>query len=143
MLERSISYDAAIQLIRRRLQGDRSPDRAREVLIMEALASGEVPMEPVFVPFAAKRYGYDSLVAWLDRNYPAASAPKTETPRWAREPVIAKMKEFYPPDGIRPKGVSIAALTKRINRQPEFQGNPVIEDTVRLADFEIKAALKK
>jgi hypothetical protein len=109
---------------------------------MEALASGEVPMEPVFVPFAAKRYGYDSLVAWLDRNYPAASAPKTETPRWAREPVIAKMKEFYPPDGIRPKGVSIAALTKRINRQPEFQGSPVI-DTVRLADFEIKAALKK
>ena len=68
MLERSISYDAAIQLIRRRLQGDRSPDRALEVLIMEALASGEVPMEPVFVPFAAKRYGYDSLVAcklWL------------------------------------------------------------------------------
>jgi hypothetical protein len=46
MLERSISYDAAIQLIRRRLQGDRSRDRAREVLIMEALASGEVPMEP-------------------------------------------------------------------------------------------------
>jgi hypothetical protein len=58
-------------------------------------------------------------------------------------PVIAKMKELYPPDGIRPKGVSIAALTKRINRQPEFQGNPVIEDTVRLADFEIKTALKK
>ena len=53
------------------------------------------------------------------------------------------MNEFYPPDGIRPKGVSIARLTKRINRQPEFQGNPVIEDTVRLADFEIKAALKK
>jgi hypothetical protein len=24
-------------------------------------------------------------------------------------PVIAKMKEFYPPDGIRPKGVSISS----------------------------------
>jgi hypothetical protein len=51
-------------------------------------------------------------------NYPAASAT-----RWAREPEIAKMKEFYSPDGIRPKGVAIAALTKRINRSsPNFQG---------------------
>ena len=70
---------------------------------------------------------------------PATSQPK---PRWAREPVIRKMKEFYPPDGIRPKHVSIAALTKRINGQPEFGGNPVSEDTVRLADLEIKDAQK-
>jgi hypothetical protein len=73
------------------------------------------------------------------RPAPATSQPK---PRWAREPVIAKMKEFYPPDGIRPNGVSIARLTKRINGQPEFQGNPVSEDTVRLADLEIKDAQK-
>jgi hypothetical protein len=69
-------------------------------------------------------------------------ATEAETTRWAREPVIAKMKEFYPPNGIRPKGLSIAALTKRINRQPEFQGKTVSEDTVRLADFEIKAAFE-
>jgi hypothetical protein len=70
-------------------------------------------------------------------------AAETETTRWQREPVIATMKKLYPPDGIRSKGISIAVLTTRINREPEFQGKKVSEDTVRLADIEIKAALKK
>jgi len=53
------------------------------------------------------------------------------------------MKTIYSPDGSRPKGVSIAVLTKRINKLPEFKEDKVSEDTVRLADLEIKAALKK
>ena len=53
------------------------------------------------------------------------------------------IKSFYPPDGIRPKGVSIAALTRRINKLPEFKDDEVSEDTVGRADNEIKAARKK
>jgi hypothetical protein len=53
------------------------------------------------------------------------------------------IKTLYPPDGIRPKGVSIAMLTNRINKRPEFKAGEVSEDTVRLADKEIKAAHKK
>jgi len=53
------------------------------------------------------------------------------------------MKEFYSPHGIRPTSVSIQALTDRINRHKEFQGNQVSHDTVRLADIEIKAAPQK
>jgi hypothetical protein len=66
-----------------------------------------------------------------------------ESTRGQREPAIVVMKRFYPPDGRRPRGVSIAALTKRINREPEFKDRNVSEDTVRLADFDIKGALKK
>jgi hypothetical protein len=68
---------------------------------------------------------------------------KAEHTRWQRDRVIAVMKEFYSPHGIRPKGVSIKRLTDRINRLSEFKENRVSEDTVRLADFEIKAPLKK
>jgi hypothetical protein len=67
----------------------------------------------------------------------------TETTRWQREPVIAVIKRFYPPDGVRPKGVSIKALTDRINREPEFRDKQVSEDTVDRADKEIRAVLKK
>jgi|SRR5262249_5069424 len=68
---------------------------------------------------------------------------KAETTRWQREPVIAAIKKLYPPDGVRPKGISIAMLTKRINKEPEFQDRTVSEDTVRLADIEIKDPRKK
>ena len=60
--------------------------------------------------------------------------------RGKRDPVIERMKTFYPLDGIHPKSVSIEALTKRINKLPEFKENQVSEDTVRLADIEIKEA---
>jgi hypothetical protein len=77
---------------------------------------------------------------------PEESPPRpaeAEATRWQRDPVIGKMKQFYPPDGIRPKGVSIAGLRTRINNEPEFKGRPVSEDTVRLADIEIRTARKK
>jgi hypothetical protein len=67
---------------------------------------------------------------------------RAEFTRWQREPTIEAMKDFYPPHGLRPKGVSIAALTNRINKRPEFKENQVSEDTVRLADKEIKASQK-
>jgi len=69
--------------------------------------------------------------------------PAAEHTRWQRDRVIAVMKEFYSPHGIRPTSVSIQALTDRINRHKEFQGNQVSHDTVRLADIEIKAAPQK
>ena len=55
------------------------------------------------------------------------------------------MKEFYAPDGIHPKGVSIAKLTERINKEPEFQGKgkSVNENTVRNADIYLRANLPK
>jgi len=72
-----------------------------------------------------------------------SAADDIESTRWQREPVIRVMKRFYPLDGVRPKGVSIARLTARINREPEFRDKNVSEDTVRLADIDIKDALKK
>jgi hypothetical protein len=68
---------------------------------------------------------------------------KAESTRWQRDRTIEAIRSLYPPDGIHPKGVSIASLTKRINKLPEFKGDEVSEDTVRLADIEIKAAHKK
>jgi hypothetical protein len=73
----------------------------------------------------------------------APPEPEPEHTRWQRDRTIEAMKALHPPYGIRPKGTSIQALTNRINKLPEFQGNQVSDDTVRLADIEIKAALKK
>jgi hypothetical protein len=74
---------------------------------------------------------------------PESELTKAKHTRWQRDRVIAAMKEFYSPHGIRPNGVSIKRLTDRINRLSEFKENQVSEDTVRLADSEIKAPLKK
>jgi hypothetical protein len=71
---------------------------------------------------------------------PEPELVKAEHTRWQRDRTIEAIRSLYPPDGIRPKGVSIAALTKRINKLLEFKGGDVSEDTVRLADIEIKAA---
>jgi hypothetical protein len=68
---------------------------------------------------------------------------ETETTRWAREPVIAVAKRLFPPDGKRPKGMSISRLTKRFNKEPEFKENEVSEDTVDRAFKDIEAALQK
>jgi hypothetical protein len=72
----------------------------------------------------------------------AEAAPSKPT-RWQRDRTINAIKSFYPLDGIRPKGVSIAALTKRINKLSEFEGDEVSQDTVARADLEIKAAARK
>ena len=69
--------------------------------------------------------------------------PEPESTRWQRDRTIAAIKTLHPPDGIRPKGVSIAALTNRINKLPEFKENQISEDTVGRALEDIKAALKK
>lgn len=63
--------------------------------------------------------------------------------RWKRDRTIIAMKGLHPPHGIRPPGVSIRQLTKRINKLPEFKDETVSEDTVRNAEIEIKAALEK
>jgi hypothetical protein len=68
---------------------------------------------------------------------------ETESTRWQRDRTIAAIKTIYPPDGIRPEGVSIAALTNRINRLPGFKDLKVSEDTVGRADIELKTALGK
>lgn len=74
---------------------------------------------------------------------PDSELARAEPTRWQRDRTIEAIKALHPPDGIRPKGVSIATLTIRINKLPEFKENRVSEDTVRLADMEIKAALEK
>ena len=74
---------------------------------------------------------------------PKPKRAKAEPTRAKRDPVIEGIKALYPLDGIHPKSVSIAALTRRINKLPEFKENPVSEDTVGRADEEIKAARKK
>ena len=74
---------------------------------------------------------------------PEPKPTEVERTRWQRDDVIRAMKTLYPPDGIRPRGVSIAAVTKRIKTLPEFKEKQVSEDTVRLADLEIKVARKK
>jgi hypothetical protein len=74
---------------------------------------------------------------------PEPERARAEPTRWQRDRTIEVIKTLYPPDGIRPKGVSIAMLTNRINKRPEFKAGEVSEDTVRLADKEIKAAHKK
>ena len=76
--------------------------------------------------------------------------PKTEPPPscWPRpsphgaqrDRTINAIKSLYPPDGIHPKSVSIAALTRRINKLPEFEDDKVSEDTVGRAAIEIKEA---
>jgi hypothetical protein len=68
---------------------------------------------------------------------------EAEHTRWQRDRTIEAMKTLLPPDGIRPKGMSIKKLTDRINKLSEFKEDKVSEDTVRLAHIEIKAALKK
>ena len=74
---------------------------------------------------------------------PKPELAKAEPTRGQRDRTIEAIKSFYPPDGIRPKGVSIAALTRRINKLSEFKDDEVSEDTVGRADNEIKAARKK
>jgi hypothetical protein len=74
---------------------------------------------------------------------PKPKRAKAVSTRGKRDPVIEMMKAFYPLDGIRPKSVSIAALTKRINKLSEFKENPVSEDTVERADKELQAGRKK
>jgi hypothetical protein len=92
----------------------------------------------------------DRQLPAADESEPAARAEEsmpelaeTEHTRWQRDRTIEAMKTLLPPDGIRPKGMSIKGLTDRINKLEEFQENKVSEDTVRLADTEIKDPLKK
>jgi hypothetical protein len=113
--------------------GSAAPDDAERAV--EKMAPGPASAAPLPAPPAG--------AAELLPKSRSEDTAETETTRWQREPVIATMKKLYPPDGVRPKGISIAVLTTRINREPEFQGKKVSEDTVRLADIEIKAALKK
>jgi hypothetical protein len=68
---------------------------------------------------------------------------RAESTRWQRDRTIEAIKALYPPDGIRPKGVSIAMLTDRINKRSEFKEDQVSEDTVGRALEDIKATLKK
>jgi hypothetical protein len=68
---------------------------------------------------------------------------EVEPTRWQRDRTIEAIKTLHPPDGIRPKGVSIATLTNRINKLPEFKENQISEDTVGRALEDIKAARKK
>jgi hypothetical protein len=70
-------------------------------------------------------------------------AAETETTRGQREPAIAVAKRLFPPHGRRPKGNSIAKLTKRFNNEPEFKEKNVSEDTVDRAFKDIAAALQK
>jgi hypothetical protein len=110
------------------------------------------PHEPVSEASEAPRY-IERYSDWVKRAFPAPD-PATDKPaqldesplqeeeaagaertRWQRDRLIPKMKEFYR-DGIRPKGISIARWTKSIKTDPEFQD--VSEDTVRLADLELK-----
>jgi hypothetical protein len=74
---------------------------------------------------------------------PKPKRAKAASTRWQREHTIEVIKMLLPPDGIRPKGVSIATLTNRINKFPEFKENRVSEDTVGRALKDIKAARKK
>src|SRR5262249_20132152 len=74
---------------------------------------------------------------------PELERVKAEHTRWQRDRVIEAIKALLPLDGSRPKGMSIQALTNRINRLPEFQGNQVSDDTVGRALEEIEAAHKK
>jgi hypothetical protein len=90
-------------------------------------------------------YGIEVDAAALRRACPRPTAPeaKAEPTRGQRDRTINAIKSLYPPDGIRPKDVSIAALTRRINKLPDFETDEVSEDTVGRADREIKAARKK
>jgi hypothetical protein len=62
MAEPWLTYDQAIELVRGRLRGDRSRERALDVL-RAALITGEIPMEPAELGLPFKRYGYGALVA--------------------------------------------------------------------------------
>jgi hypothetical protein len=73
----------------------------------------------------------------------AEDAAETEATRWQREPVIALIKKYWPPHGIRPNGVTIAMVTNRLNNEPEFKSKSVSEDTVGRAFRDIKAAREK
>jgi hypothetical protein len=73
---------------------------------------------------------------------PESELAKAEHTRWQRDRTIEAIKALHPPDGIRPKGTSIQALTNRINKLPDFQENRVSPDTVRLADIEITAEVE-
>jgi hypothetical protein len=71
---------------------------------------------------------------------PKPELAKAESIRWQRDRAINAIKTLHPPDGIRPKTVSIAALTERINKLTEFKADKVSADTVGRADIEIKEA---
>ena len=74
---------------------------------------------------------------------PEHELARAEPTRWQRDRTIEAIKTLYPPDGIRPKGVSIAMLTNRINKLPEFKENQISEDTVGRALADIKVAPEK
>jgi len=101
------------------------------------------PQELLHQPPSARSPGGDRPVNARSPGEPEPELAKAEHTRYQRDRTIAAMKTHYPEDGIRPRGMSIKKLTDRINKLPEFQEGKVSEDTVRLADREIKAALKK
>ena len=84
----------------------------------------------------------------LERRFPRSSIEKTEpaeaveATQYQRVRTVAALKELYPPDGTRQKGVSIKMVTERINKLPQFKTVPVSEDTVRRAFRDIKADLE-
>jgi hypothetical protein len=89
------------------------------------------PVEPVAL---------DSLPTDIE---PATALEPELATRRQRDRTIEAIKTLYPPNGIRPKDVSIAMLTNRINKLPEFKENRVSEDTVGRALQDIKVALEK
>jgi hypothetical protein len=106
----------------------------------------------LFPPHGRRPKGYS--IAWLKKHH-FDNAPEFQGKPVSEDTigrafkdidvalVIEVAKRFFPPDGRRPNG-TIAALTKRIDKEPEFQGGrPVSKDTVDRAFKDIDAALEK
>jgi hypothetical protein len=98
--------------------------------------------DPAPVSASAADVG-DQVGAVTSGDTEAPPEPEPEYTRWQRDRTIEAIKTLHPPHGIRPKGTSIQALTNRINKLPEFQGNQVSDDTVGRALKDIETAPEK
>jgi hypothetical protein len=108
-------------------------------------AEGSPPLarEAAVAPTSDAKVEPEGLPSATQQSVAKPAPERAEATRWQRERAKAAMKTLYPPHGIHPEGVSIQAVTNRINRLEDFQEDKVSHDTVRLADIEIKTALEK
>jgi len=127
--------------------------RPKPLIAREPAAPAEPPPEPAIaetgeIPATVGRAPEPAPHTEPPQVEPEPPPPEPQLVRakpthWQRDRTIEAIKTLHPPDGIRPKGVSITALTNRINKLPQFKENRVSEDTVGRALKDIKTARGK
>jgi hypothetical protein len=66
------------------------------------------------------------------KQEPTPSKSRLAAPGWAQKPVISKLREAYPPDGIAPDGTTVSDMCRAIGLDPESKWKTVDRAAKRL-----------